>query len=178
MMICGSCREKFKGRDFIHCPYCGESLDSVNNDEDKFLNFFEKFVKDMGSDVAELFEKDALKIFINGKRVEFFNKNDGKHNTVLTKTSGKKKDVKKFIPKSDIVEPLVSIIKDVEGINLEISLPGVVKEEDVLINELTKSVEVLANSKNKTFFTSIKKSTKSEIVEQYFEKGVLMLRLE
>ncbi|MBU0894526.1 MAG: hypothetical protein KKF48_01030 [Nanoarchaeota archaeon] len=202
---CKKCGKK-SNKDFDYCPYCGNPGETNDDwgmlgkndlvrDEDiisgsmlgglggnmlgKMLNSAMKMLeKEMQKEIkhSNMRPKTNIRLMINGKEIDFNNKNIQK--STNKKTGNRKKiNLPKIILKNfsklPRKEPKANIRRFSDKIVYEIELPKVTSNSDISIVQLENSIEIKAISKNNSYLKLI--PINLPITNYDFEKEKLTL---
>ncbi|HEX32794.1 MAG TPA: hypothetical protein ENG01_00055 [Candidatus Aenigmarchaeota archaeon] len=80
-------------------------------------------------------------------------------------------------PKKEVVEPEVAMKREGGKVFIEVMLPGVKSERDIYLYEMEESVEVRADTKNKTYFRVISLPRNTRVLSTKFESEKLQIVL-
>ncbi|MEM7818412.1 MAG: zinc ribbon domain-containing protein [Candidatus Aenigmatarchaeota archaeon] len=122
--------------------------------------------------------KVYIKTFGDYKDLEPKIKEDIKRKIGIEEVEEEKDEVKEVRKVKVTEEPEVKIVRNLERIEIEVSLPDVESSKDIEISELEESIEIRAYAKDKAYFKIISKPKEKSIVEKKFENGKLRIVLE
>jgi HSP20 family molecular chaperone IbpA len=170
-MECKSCGERLDERwDF--CPYCGM---------EKSSGFYDIFGS-LRDTIRDIFKMDFSKDFDFGSGFMIEVSQIGGEPKIRIKDLGREKKrhkegIKRTIPDdAEVVEPEVKIQDDESTI--EISLPGVKSEKDILIKKFENSIELRGHAKKRVYFTIVPIPRKFVIAGKKFKDGRLTINIQ
>jgi HSP20 family molecular chaperone IbpA len=203
---CRSCRKELK-KDWIVCPYCGESIREVVKIQVPY-DIFENIEKDIKKEFERIDKLSGLRFFkfpkidiqpFGGTGVNIIIKtNTGMKPKVNVKTFGGYKKLEPEIKRRFGVKESVEKVEEykperkppkiteepetkIETFDNEetinIKLPDVKSADDIEIRKLEQSLEVKAFADDKAYFKLVPIKPHSQISEKSFKNGVLKIAL-
>lgn len=201
-MRCRVCGHDMK-EDWEYCPRCGSRSRTVMPNFNDIFSRVEKQMKDMDKDFEKNFEiMDLSPLFKDigrggkGFSIKITRAGDEKPKVEVKKfgeeqpaaekkESGLMERIRPFRPKEQpaprtpktMEEPKTDVRKAGNRVIVDIHLPGVKSEKDILIRPLENSIEVKAFSGDKAYFKILTKPANSRVTRMPFSNGILRLEI-